>query len=271
MTGIVRFSIRCNDQSGHMRATNTRNRSLARVMAVPMRGFETTALLLLFALGGCDNHSNVPPSEPKCTTDAQPGVLMPLAVGNYWDYDVFQSSGRLSDSLRFEVLSMIRLNDGILPPVGYVTNWHKKGRPLANRSWVYANTRFGLRIVGAVDTDTVFAEFTTYPYPASSRTTFYSYSYSRDPTTTALVRSDSTLYTLVATDSVAITPAGHFATYVYKFFIPPPVEDVLWGDFVYQQYSPGIGLVALNMVGESSDFPGAPQLRHVLTDFCLMN
>ncbi|MEX0719126.1 MAG: hypothetical protein WD059_00575 [Balneolaceae bacterium] len=177
------------------------------------------------------------------------GDLMPLTVGNYWEYD-FTYLEVIKDTLRYEVAKEVQVPWGDTSYTAYAFNLTPFPPDAPEYYWLYRNGEAGLyQMGGMADTDTLFTQYVDKPWPAEEGESWDipRLAFSRD--SLKFYVSDTLNITLVDNDREVVTPAGKFDCYVYKFTISLG-EDVLqkWDYFMY--YSPGVGLVAQIATGE---------------------
>lgn len=79
---------------------------------------------------------------------------------------------------------------------------------------------------------------------------------------------DTLFVELIATDEVIETPAGIFEAHVYRYYLPPADDDVLFGDDIYDYFVPGVGQVAQIWKTPNSD---EEKMRYELVDYCLFD
>ncbi|GMQ83220.1 MAG: hypothetical protein BMS9Abin05_2710 [Rhodothermia bacterium] len=237
-----------------------------RSTTIVIRGFWVW-LIALVTLMSCDSNSD-PPSL-VCTNDPIPGPLVPMEVGNYWDYDILDHKGEVTDSARFEILEEIFLDELGGANRQFVANWHDIGSPAQETREIWTDENDGTHFSGFImGVDTAAADFLRFGYPATPGDVFVGYDYTRDSETGILVKTDTSEYTLVAVDEIIQTPAGRFSTYVYKVLRDPP-GGVLWGTWLYLHYAPGFGLVARVVWPGRAERQGEIELQFLLRDYCL--
>lgn len=197
-------------------------------------------LILLFIvslLTGCDLF-NTDPKKPS-------GELMPLAVGNFWEYD-FTYLGSIKDTLRYEVVKEIQVPWGDTSYTAYAFNLVPFPPDAPEYYWLYRNGEAGLYMMGGIaDTDTLVMNQIEKWYPAEEGQTWdvQQLAFSRD--SLKFYVSDTLQITLIDDDREIDTPAGTFNCFVYKFkidFYEGPALFTTWDYFMY--YRSGIGLVA---------------------------
>lgn len=176
-------------------------------------------------------------------------VLMPLAVGNYWEYEYNYLS--LKDTLRYEVVKEIQVPWGDTSYTAYGFNLVPFPPGAPEYYWLYRNGEAGLYLMGGIaDTDTLFMNDLEKWYPAAEGQTWEipRLAFSRD--SLKFYVSDTLDVTLIDTNRETETPAGTFTCYVYKFtieFLEDGHPFTSW-DY-YMHYSPGFGLVAQTSIG----------------------
>lgn len=192
---------------------------------------------------GCDLFSN--------EQQLQTGELIPLAVGNYWEYestylDIFK------DTIRYEVTAKVQVPIGDTSYTAFAANFVPFPPDLEPYYWLRRNGAQGLYVMGGIsDTDTLFLNEVEYKLPSEVGETIeapqLSFSYDRFE----FYISDTLNITLIDDVREIITPAGKFKCFVYKFSISNGDDVPRWDYFFY--YHPGIGLVA--QIATSEDKP----------------
>lgn len=187
--------------------------------------------LSLISITGCEANY-----EPWVIPDK---VLVPLDVGNWWEYEVRVTGGpfyfrdtvfeSVGVTVRGELImtSAIATDNGSEPPF----------------KWLYANGPGGLYIMGGVaPTDTFHTAIVKFRYPAKVGQKWMMPQLSFSRSKLEFYISDFLEVTLVDDDSVVVTPAGTFVCYVYRYVVDAG-DDVVQ-DFVYfTYYSPSIGFI----------------------------
>lgn len=172
------------------------------------------------------------------------GELMPLAVGNYWEYK-FNYVG-IENDLRYEVTSEVEVPSGDTTYKAYAMNFLPFPTGSQPYYWLGRNGTQGLQVMGGIsDTDTLFIDEVQFKFPSEVGETFNStrVAYSRDRLEFYI--SDTLSVTLVDDDRVIRTPAGKFTCLVYRYkkvFYEGDIPLDVWDYYAY--YTPGIGLVA---------------------------
>jgi hypothetical protein len=169
---------------------------------------------------------------------------MPLAVGNYWEYE-FKYVG-IENDLRYEVTSAVEVPFGDTTYKAYAMNFVPFPEVSQPYFWLRRNDSRGLQVMGGVsDTDTLFIDEVEYKFPSEVGETFNStrIAYSRDRL--EFYVSDTLKITLVDNDREIKTPAGKFTCFVFKYkqvFYEGDIPFEVWDYYSY--YTPGVGLVA---------------------------
>lgn len=188
----------------------------------------------LVLLAGCDLFNN----EQEKSIDE----LMPLAVGNYWEYEYNRRS--FKDTLRYEVATEIQVPWGDTSYTAYGYNRVPLPPEIPEFYWLYRNGEAGLYLMGGMaDTDTLYTQYVNKPWPAGEGQIWDipRLAFSRD--SLKFYVSDTLQVTLIDTDREIETPAGTFECYVYKYTVSL-ADDVRLNSDYFMYYSPGVGLVA---------------------------
>ena len=201
-----------------------------------MKNITTVFFCFLILTIGCDLFIN----EQEVPT----GDLMPLAVGNYWEYESIILS-RHRDTLRQEVTAEVHVPIGDTIYTAYAMNFVPLPPDFPSYYWLRRNGEEGLYLMGGIaDTDTLFMYEVEYKLPIRVGEVFeapqIAFSFSRHE----FYISDALRITLVDDDREVVTPAGKFECYVYNFDLSAG-DDVVERLDYYMFYSPGVGLVKL--------------------------
>ncbi|MEX0609441.1 MAG: hypothetical protein WD016_13520 [Balneolaceae bacterium] len=197
-----------------------------------------------------------------------PDDLMPLAVGNYWEYD-FTYLEVIKDTLRYEITAGVEVPVGDTSYTAYAANFLPFPSGAPEYYWLYRNGEAGVyQMGGMAETDTLFMNNIRRMYPAEEGQTWDipQLSFSRD--SLEFYVSDTLSITLIDDGREIVTSAGTFECYVYKFKIDFYEEGVVfttWDYFMY--YSSGVGLVA--QISTSEDKPESIKEEMYLMDFSL--
>ncbi len=197
--------------------------------------------LALVPLSSCDSAM-----EPWVTPD---DVLVPLDVGNWWEYEVRITGGPLY--FRETVFETVEVPvRGTTVTAGAVATDNGTEPPY---KWLRANGPSGLHILGGVaPSDTFYTDAVRYRYPAKVGDKWKSPQLAFSRSKQEFYVSSTLEVTLVDDDKVVVTPAGTFVCHVYKFS-QRPANDVLavWDYFMF--YAPGIGLIMQQTYSPSDD------------------
>jgi hypothetical protein len=223
-------------------------------------------LTVIFSVSSCDSGGVVPISL-VCTQDAQPAVLMPLEVGNFWEFDVVRNNGVSEDPVRIEILEKTDfVLDSETGPI-FASDIYNIGKETPQTLDLWQNQEGGTALVGRInDFDTLIVNGHLKPFPAPGPTSTYFRSFRLDPETGIYQLVDSTAFPLISINEVVETPAGTFSTYVFKWFIPP-TGDITLGKEILYHWAPGVGEVARFWRNEGGTTNSKSWL---LRDYCLM-
>ncbi len=213
-------------------------------------------IISLFLFSCSDNSTG---DEKDDCLKKGPDVLLPLAVGNYWNYQVQHS---WTDSVKYVSSKMLKVqNDGEDLDV-YV--WGKEDSDI---NWLYMNKVDGLYLVGGyTEYDTLIHPVLQYKYPVNKDETWQVPRMVYNLYENRFYFKDTLTYTCVDTDFVVNTNIGDFNTYVYLYKLKP-ADDVLELERYYNYYSPTFGLL-LNTLTADYDSTRV-KARIILYDYCL--
>ena len=219
-----------------------------------MKNIPSTFLCFLILCTSCDLFTN----EQKETT----GELMPLAVGNYWEYENTYLDV-IKDTLLYEVTEEIQIPIGDTTYTAYAMNFIPLPPDLPSYYWLRRNDEEGLFLMGGIsDTDTLFMNEVEYRLPIRVGEIFetprISFSFARRE----FYISDTLSITLIDDDREVITPAGKFKCFVYNFDLSAG-DDVAERFDYYLFYSLGVGLVKQEERGKFN--------QDIKSEFILMN
>lgn len=231
-----------------------------------------------------------------------PENLIPLAVGNYWDYHRWFISHNMADTIREEVLSKhIFLIDGkeqnvfgyqqfyqqqhknkITPDTSLLVFGENKQSPsppryknkldVPNYQWLRANGEDGLLSFGGISpTDTLLLKSTQYRYPTQTgeqhEFSTLSYSFSKLQFS---VQDTIAIETIGTNETFESEWATYKGCYMYRFQeIGKDDAMYIWDHYVYMK--PGIGIVAIETIQLTSDIPNDLVGQWVLIDYQLNN
>lgn len=200
-------------------------------------------ILLASILSGCNPTSGEYKNKP-------PGELMPLQVGNWWEYELTYLSSS-NDTVRFEIDRAVNF----MIEDEYYTAFAFNQVPFPPETpeyyWLRRNGEAGMYQMGGIsETDTLFKNDLLYPYPGEIGDSLKlpEIFFSRQNLNFFL--SDTLHITLVDINREVVTPAGMFTCHVYNFK-KSAGDDVLEELDYYLFYSPGVGLIKQEERGES--------------------
>lgn len=171
--------------------------------------------------------------------------LMPLEVGNWWDYEVrnhlFQNP--VVDTVRYEVTAEVPVTVEGASYTAFAFNLLPFPEGTPEYYWLNRNAGDGLYTMGGIaETDTLFVNSIDKKYPAEIGETWESSQISFSRSDFEFYINDTLKITVVDTDREVQTPAGTFRCYVYHFEADQG-EDVAANAQIFQFYSPGVGLI----------------------------
>ncbi|SMO74850.1 hypothetical protein [Gracilimonas mengyeensis] len=216
----------------------------------------STIILVLLTGSGCGLLGGKDKKEVS-------GDLMPLSVGNYWEYEFTYI---WKDTLRYEVVKEVQVPFGGEKYTAYAFNLVPFPSDVPEYYWLYRNGEAGLYQMGGIaNTDTLFTQYVDKPWPAEEGENWNipRLAFSRD--SLKFYVSDTLSITLVDKSREIDTPAGKFECYVYKFTISNGDDVPRWDYFMY--YSSGVGLIA--QIATSEGDPENIKEEMYLMDFHL--
>jgi len=171
------------------------------------------------------------------------GQLMPLAVGNYWEYETTYLDV-IKDTIRYEVTAEVQVHIGDSSYTAYAANFLFPSSGIEPYYWLRRNGEQGLYVMGGVsNTDTLYMNEIEYKFPSEEGETIQAPQVSFSRERLEFYVSDTLHITLIDKDREIVTPAGTFECVVYKFTISHGEDVFLKSDyFIY--YSFEVGLVA---------------------------
>ena len=197
-------------------------------------------------IGGCDLFTN--------EQSLQTGKLIPLAVGNYWEYESTYLDV-LKDTIRYEVTAEVQVPIGDTSYTAYAANFVPFPPDLDPYYWLRRNGAQGLYTMGGIsDTDTLLINELEYKLPSEVGETIQSPQLSFSFDRFEFYISDTLSITLIDDNREIVTSAGKFECFVYKFKIDFFEEGVIfttWDYYLY--YSTGIGLIAQISTQENNE------------------
>ena len=223
---------------------------------VKNKAFFITVVSMVF-FSSCDLFNN--------EQEKLPGELIPLAVGNYWEYEF---NYIFKDTIRYEVTAEVEVPIGDTTYTAYAANFLPFPPDLVPYYWLRRNGEEGLYIMGGIsEVDTLFINELEHKLPSEVGETIETPQISFSPERLEFYISDTLSITLIDDNRQIETPAGKFDCYVYKFTVSHG-EDVLRGWDYYMYYSQGIGLVAQIAVteGEQENIP-----ENIIEEMYLIN
>jgi hypothetical protein len=230
--------------------------------------------------------------------EKQPGELVPLAVGNYWDYHRWYLSPNIADTIREEIMSEHTfVVDGVEQKMyGYQQFYlqqpkratsgssllaflENEQRPAQNSfkyraadsapdyQWLRANGEGGLLSFGGISpSDTLLLRNIQYLYPtrAGEQQEFPTLSYSFSKLQFS-VQDTITIETIGTNETFESEWATYKGCYVYRFQEVGKEDAVyIWDHYVY--IKPGIGVVAVETIQLTSDIPNDIVGQWILID-----
>jgi hypothetical protein len=194
--------------------------------------------LMILLLAGCGLLS----SDDNPTRSNE---IMPLAVGNGWDYEVRrpQWQNPVVDTIRFEVTAEVPVEIDGASYTAFAYNLVPFPEGMPEYYWLRRNTEDGLYSMGGVaETDSLFINTMNKKYPAETGETWESPQVSFSRSDFEFYINDTLKITVVDTDREVETPAGTFRCIVYHFEADQGY-DVAANAQIFQFYSPGVGLI----------------------------
>ena len=204
----------------------------------------SAAIMLLLTLS-CSNLF-----EPE-TPVAEGGVLIPLAVGNYWAYrDSFYSDNSpiegLTDSAKVVITNEFSHLPGSGDQQSYIWQWYYPLDQELDYKWIYWNGTDGVYILGGLSSaDTLYTKHRILKYPVRLYASWEvpRLVYDLIDQQWLLDPDSSFTYSCVAIDSLLMTPIDSFRCVVFHHR-RRQAEDVAGYWDIYDFYTPDIGLVA---------------------------
>jgi hypothetical protein len=188
-----------------------------------------------------------------------PDVLLPLTVGNYWNYQLQHS---WTDSVEYVVSKMLKVQYE-----GEELNAHVWGKKDGDINWLYMNRDEGLYLVGGfTEYDTLIHPVLQYKYPVDKDETWLVPRMVYNIYENKFYFKDTLTYTCVDTNFMVTTDAGNFSTYVFLYKLKP-APDVLELERYYNYYSPTFGLILNNLTADYDSTRVKASM--ILYDYCL--
>lgn len=204
------------------------------------------AACILFTLASCSDTAGGP---------NQDGVLLPLSVGNRWNYVSWYGSPSLSDSHSFYIDRTYRFQDGS-QSYRRITLHHSQSS-IPSYGWLFRNTSVGLQLVGGLaDSDTIIAPGLIRQYPQNPGSTIQAPRLAYDIQVGQFSTMEPITVTLVSAEVSLSTPAGQFKCVGYRYSYRPSDDVLAWWN-VYEYYALGVGLVAEVV---KNQIPGQPEI-----------
>jgi len=230
-----------------------------------MRKFIFVSIILVVMGLSCDLFNN--------EQDIVQGELIPLAVGNYWDYHRWYLSPNIADTIREEILSEYFFEiDGVETQVyGYQRYNASITDPEIDYQWFRMNDEEGSHLVGGFsDADTLIQKNIVYKYPQAVGQLWdylgISYNFERRDFS---IKDTISIEVISLNDTFATEFGSYKGCYVYRYSEIGKGDGVYhWHHYVY--IKPGIGIVGV----ETRDFLGSenyedsPEIvgQHILID-----
>lgn len=224
-----------------------------------------TLLIILTFITSCDFLNN----EPKKLS----GELIPLAVGNYWDYHRWYISPNIADTIREEIFSEHSfVIEGVEQQVyGYQRYNVAIANPEIEYQWLRMNDEEGSHIVGGISsTDTLIQKSIYYKYPESVGQSwdFFAASYNFNSSTFFVIDTIA-IEVISLNDTFETEFASYKNCYVYRYSEIGQGDGVFhWHHYIY--IKPGIGIVGVETRDflMSEDYEENPRIigQHILID-----
>ena len=231
----------------------------------------SVAILIAAFVIGCDSIPREVEQKLVCTHTPQYGRLMPMELGNYWDYQEVFDEDRIADTTRFSLFTEINIPGYLDSYRVFGGRWYNLGDTPSNRIELWSNQGDGIHRSGIIALgDTLSEDFLGFPFPATPDTKVYWYAYQKNETTGEFEKRDSTLVELISTDEIIDTPAGQFSAHAYRYATKPPVDDVSYGSIIYWHVVPALGIVAISIYDGWADRDSPARKQSLLVDYCLM-
>ena len=184
------------------------------------------------------------------------GELVPLAVGNYWDYHRWYISPNIADTIREEILSELTfMIDGVETQVyGYQRYSILNTDPEIEYQWLRMNNEEGSHLVGGFsDADTLIQKNIVYKYPQAVGQLWdylgISYNFERRDFS---IKDTISIEVISLNDTFETEFGSYKGCYVYRYSEIGKGDGVYhWHHYVY--IKPGIGIVGV----ETRDFLGS--------------
>jgi hypothetical protein len=204
------------------------------------------------------NGSSTGNDKEECLKQG-PDVLLPLTVGNYWNYS---TQYMWADSMKLCVSHKMKVDYEGEELDAYV--W---GRENWNINWLYMNKDDGLYLVGGyTEYDTLIHPTLRFKYPVNKGETWQYPRMVYHLYENKFYIKDTLTYTCVDTDFTVHTSIDSFSTNVYLFKLKP-APDVLAKELHYYYFSPSHGYIYNKL---SSDLDTTRVKGSVtLYDYCL--
>ena len=214
-------------------------------------------ILILLFLFSC-NENSTGNDKNDCLKQG-PDVLLPLTVGNYWNYQVEHS---WTDSVKYIVSKKMQVEYEGEELEAYVY-----GKENGNINWLYMNKEDGLYLVGGyTEYDTLIHPILQFKYPVNKGETWQFPRMVYHLYENKFYFKDTLTYTCVDTDFIVHTNIDSFSTNVYLYSLKP-APDVQMKEDYYSYFSPYNGRVYWKLTHEGD--PNRIIADMDLYDYCL--
>lgn len=223
-------------------------------------------ILLLFGFG-CSVFESNDKNKPD-------DVLMPLAVGNWWEYEIIRPGWENphQGTVRESVSEQIEVSVDGENYLAWGWNSEIDRGSYPEFKWLNRNGEGGLYALGGIaETDTIFRNILAYKYPSTIGESWKYHQALFSMSNFKFYVSDTLKITLLDNNRAIETPAGKFKCHVYYFQISMGYDvPGYFGYYIY--YKPGIGLIAQEEWGEYENRPDSNNLlsKIVLIDYHLV-
>lgn len=220
-------------------------------------GTEKWLMVMSVVLLTCTN--NPVDSREKCLDQSSDDVLLPLTVGNYWNYKI---KHYWEDSVTYSVSKK-----HVMEFEGEVFDAYEWNREDSDIRWLFTNKDDGLYLVGGYsDHDIMVHPVLEYKYPAEKDESWQVPRMVYNLYENRFYFKDTITVTCVDNNKMVSTPAGSFNTHVYMYKLRI-AEDVLGYDYFLRYYAPSHGLV----YSEVKSSPGGTNVRASMSliDYCI--
>jgi hypothetical protein len=185
-------------------------------------------------------------SATNTSTKIESDVLIPLKVGNYWNYEATYYSS--TDSVRYAVKERLTVH---YEGHHYEAFFAAYNNANPNPRWLYWNGADGLYSMGGLsETDTMIFPVLQFKYPVEKGETWEVSRMVYNLVEQRFYIKDTLTYTCIDNDSSIVTPSATFQTVAYMFKVSQG-DDVLLKEKHFFYYAPRIGLIKHEIKNES--------------------